>query len=474
MNLYLIAPELSLCALGILVILLDLVIEKKGILAIVSSLGLIAPLAFTISLWGRQETAFHGMLVVDEFSLFFKVLFIGIAAMVILSSTDYVSRIHRFRGEFYALILLSALGLMLMAATRELISIYVALELSSMSLYALVSFLKDRKSTEAGIKYLLLGAIASAVLLYGIVLIFGMTGTTSLAGIKEAILMNGLRQPALLLGVVLIVAGFGFKIAAVPFHMWVPDVYEGAPTPITAYLSVASKAAGFAVILRVFFTAFGSPDWLNSDWSLLYAVLAAITMTVGNVMAIWQSNITRMLGYSGIAQAGYLMVGLAAANALGQSGILFFLASYSLANLGAFITVIAISGKIDSDLIDDYSGMMKRAPVLALVLALCLVSLTGIPPTAGFVAKVYVFNSAMQEGMLWLVIIAVINSIISAFYYFRVIRVMFVGEAPSGEKVPSTWALRFTVGISTIGVFVLGIYPYSVFKFAEIAGMLAP
>jgi NADH-quinone oxidoreductase subunit N len=274
------------------VVLLDLIIEKKGVLAVISVVGLIVPLAFTISLWGTDDTTFNGMLAVDNFSLFFKFIFIGITAMVIMSSWEYVSaKIERFRGEFYALILLSALGLMLMAAAREMISIYVALELSSMSLYALVSFLKDLKSTEAGIKYLLLGAIASAVLLYGMVLIFGFTGTTNLAAIRDAIITGGLREPALLMGVILIAAGFGFKIAAVPFHMWVPDVYEGAPTPITAYLSVASKAAGFAVILRIFFTAFGSPDWLHADWGLLFGILAAITMTVGNVVAIWQTNI---------------------------------------------------------------------------------------------------------------------------------------------------------------------------------------
>ena len=475
MNLYLVSPELSLLVLAVLVVLLDLVIDKKGALAVISVMGLVVPLALTISLWGTNDATFNGMLAVDNFSLFFKFIFIGITAMVLMSSWDYISaKIQHFRGEFIALILLSALGLMLMAAAREMITIYVALELSSMSLYALVSFLKDRKSTEAGIKYLLLGAIASAVLLYGMVLIFGLTGTTNLAAIKDAIVEVGLREPALMLGVILIAAGFAFKIAAVPFHMWVPDVYEGAPTPITAYLSVASKAAGFAVILRIFFTAFGSPDWLRSDWSILFGVLAVITMTVGNVIALWQTNIKRLLGYSGIAQAGYLMVGLAAANAAGQSGIMFFLAAYSLANLGAFIAVIAITNKTGSDEISDFSGMIKRAPVMALVLAICLISLTGIPPTAGFMGKLVVFKAAMDEGMLWLVIIAVINSVIAAFYYFKVIKAMFVGEPTSEEAVPSSNALRFTLVVSTIGVFVLGIYPYAVFKLAEIAAALVP
>ncbi|MFA4836751.1 MAG: NADH-quinone oxidoreductase subunit N [Dehalococcoidia bacterium] len=470
MDWYLVSPELSLCALAVLVILLDLVIEKKDVLAVISVLGLIVPLGFTISLCGENDTTFNGMLAVDNFALFFKFLFIGITAMVIMSSREYVStKIEHLRGEFYALLLLSALGLMLMAAAREMITIYVALELSGMSLYALVSFLKDRKSAESGIKYILLGAIASTTLLYGMVLIFGLTGTTHLEGIRDAIVTNGLREPALILGLVLIASGFAFKISAVPFHMWAPDVYEGAPTPVTAYLSVASKAAGFAVILRIFFTAFDAPDWLHSDWSLLFGVLAAITMTVGNVIAIHQTNIKRLLAYSGVAQAGYLMVGLAAANAAGQSGIMFFLVAYALANLGAFIVVIAISNKIGSDEISDFSGMIKRAPVLALVLAICLISLTGIPPTAGFMGKLFVFKSAMDEGMLWLVIFGVVNSVIAAFYYFKVVKVIFLGAPKSNEMVPSSNALRLTLVVSTIGVLILGIYPYVLLNLTDIA-----
>ena len=475
MDLHLISPELSLLILAIVVVGLDFVVKNKGVLAIVGTLGLVIPLAFTISLWGTDEATFNGMLAVDNFALFFKVLFIGITAMVLTSSWDYIcAKVDRFRGEFIALILLSALGLMLMAAAREMITIYVALELSSMSLYALVSFLKDRKSTESGIKYLLLGAIASATLLYGMVLIYGLTGSTELAAISTVI---GLREPAVLMGVILIAAGFAFKISAVPFHMWAPDVYEGAPTPVTAYLSVASKAAGFAVILRIFLTGFSSPEWLLNDWSMVFAVLATVTMTVGNVVALWQTNIKRLLAYSGIAQAGYLMVGLTAANtmtvpdanpAAGQLGIMFFLAVYALANLGAFIVVIAISNKTGSEEISDFSGMIKRAPILALVLAVCLISLTGIPPTAGFIGKLLVFSAAMEAGMLWLVIIAVINSVIAAFYYFKVVKVMFVGEPVSDDSIPSSSALRLTLAVSTVGVLLLGIYPRAVLQVLDI------
>ena len=480
LNLGLLLPELTLAGFALLVILLDLAIPRKGWLAVVSIIGIVVAGGFTVNMWGVSSQAiFNNMLAVDNFALFFKLLFLVIAALVILASVDYVSKFSRFQGEYYALVLLAALGMMLMAATAELISIYIALELTSISLYALTGFLKDPKSTEASLKYLLLGAVASAVLLFGMALVFGFTGKTQLGEIAQAIqglsLSGVLASPGLVLGVVLMIAGFGFKIAAVPFHMWVPDVYEGAPTPITAYLSVASKAAGFAIILRVFYSAFGLPSWLSLDWGLIFGVLAAIGMTAGNIIAIPQTNIKRMLGYSSIAQAGYLMVGLAtmgfspAADIAGRSALLFFLASYALTNLGAFIAIIAISNKLDSDLISDYSGMGKRAPLLALALTLCLVSLIGMPPAAGFMAKFYIFSGAVKHGLLWLVVIAVINSVISAYYYLRVVKVMWLGEPASRAKIPSSGALRFALAISSLGVLVLGIVPGYIMQLAELA-----
>jgi len=485
LNLRLLTPEISLLAFALLVILLDLGIKQKKVLAGVSIIGLLVSAGFALTMWGIEpKAAFNGMLMVDQFGLFFKFLFLAAAGLVILASQDYVSKFPRFQGEYYALILISVVGMMLLAATGELISIYIALELSSISLYVLAGFLKDPKSSEAGLKYLLLGAVASAVLLYGMALVFGITGKTRLVEIAQAIqampMSNLLDNPALLLGIIFLAAGFGFKIATVPFQMWVPDVYEGAPTPITAYLSVASKAAGFAVIVRFFYTTFYFPDWLSVNWGILFAVLSAITMTVGNVVAIAQSNIKRMLGYSSIAQAGYLMVGLATIGVTskmissmaafqGQSGLLFFLASYALTNLGAFIAIIAISNKINSDLIDDYTGMGRRAPLLALALTLCLVSLTGLPPTAGLIAKIYIFSAGVSNGLLWLVIIAVLNSCISAYYYLRVVKVMWLGAPTSAEKVPSSWALRVALGLSCLGVLVLGIIPGKFVQIAEAA-----
>jgi len=478
LNLELLTPELSLVATAVVVILLDLFLQRKGWLVIISITGIIISAGFTLVMWGNgPQATFNNMLAVDNFALFFKMLFLVIAVLVILASVDYVSKFARFQGEYYALVLLSALGMMLMAATADLISVYIALELASISLYVLVGFLKDSKSSEASLKYLLLGAVASAILLYGMALVFGFTGKTHLSEIAQVI-QTASVSPALILGIVLMIAGFGFKIAAIPFHMWVPDVYEGAPTPVTAYLSVASKAAGFAVILRVFYSAFGLPSWLSLDWGITIAILAAIGMTLGNVAAIPQANIKRMLGYSSIAQAGYLMVGLAtvgfspAADILGRSGVLFFLTSYALTNMGAFIAIIAISNKIDSDQIQDFSGMFKRAPFLALALTLCLISLIGMPPAAGFMAKFYIFSAAVQHSLLWLVIIAVINSVISAYYYLRVVKLMWFGEPASTEKVPSSGALRLALGFSCLGVLLLGIIPGFAMRLAEIAASM--
>jgi NADH-quinone oxidoreductase subunit N len=490
LDLTLFIPEITLAVFAILVILLDLGVRDKTWLRSVSLAGLVIAGGVSIAMWGNNYSPiFNNMLAVDNFALFFKVLFAGIAFLVILSTADYAKKFELFQGEYYALILLSTLGMMLMAACADLISLYLSVELTSISLYVLVGFLKDKKSTEASLKYLLLGAIASAVLLYGMALVFGFTGQTQLGAIASY--LHGpmshsilpppppLTSPALVIGIGMLIAGFGFKIAAVPFQMWVPDVYEGAPTPITAYLSVGSKAAGFAIILRVFFTAFGGASlWSLPDWGLIFAVLAVITMIIGNVVAIPQTNIKRMLGYSSIAQAGYLMVGLAAFglasadSTMGQSGVLFFLASYALTNLGAFIAIIIISNKINSDNIADYSGMGKRAPLLALALTLCLISLIGMPPAAGFMAKFYIFRAAVLNNMLWLVIIAVLNSVISAYYYLRVVKVMWLGEPASNEKVPSSGAPRLALFICCLGVLLLGIIPGLLMKLAEIASKM--
>ncbi|MDD5647735.1 MAG: NADH-quinone oxidoreductase subunit N [Dehalococcoidia bacterium] len=466
-----------------MIIITDLFISNKRALAVLAVVGTLVAAFFVLMLWnGQAVEAFYRTIAIDQFGLFFKLLILAATALVILASNVYVAKFERFQGEFYALLMLSAVGLMLLVSAINLITIFVALELSSISLYVLVSFLKDKKSSEAGLKYLILGSVASAILLYGMALVFGMTGNTCLTCIADYVkgmpVSNLPGTPALLVGLVLVVAGFCFKIASVPFQMWVPDVYEGAPTPITAYLSVASKAAGFAVIARILLTAFGMPDWLHNDWAMIIAVLAAVTMTVGNVTALLQTNIKRMLGYSSIAQAGYLMVGLAAMGMGSQldgnvrSGLLFFLLSYTLTNLGAFIAIIAISNKINSDEINDYTGMGKRAPLLAVALTICMVSLTGLPPTAGLIAKIYIFSGAVDQGLLWLVIIAVINSCISAYYYFKVVKVMWMGEPASTDKVTSSWPEWLAIALCCVPVVVIGVLPGAFIALAQSASAL--
>jgi NADH-quinone oxidoreductase subunit N len=418
----------------------------------------------------EQGPAFDGSVIIDDASFFFFFLFAGIAAAVVLASQDYARRFGDYEGEFFALVLFATSAMLLLSASRDLILIFVALELTSITQYILAALQKDERSTEAGIKYLLLGAVASAVILYGMALLFGLTGTTRLLApdgepsIAAAIADHGADMRAgLLLASVMLIAGLGFKMAVVPFQMWVPDVYEGAPAPVAAFLSVASKGAAFAVVMRIFFD--GLPDESISDsWATMFAVLAAASMTIGNVFALVQSNIKRLLGYSSIAQAGNFMVGLAAIHAaggeaLGASGVLFFVATYALTNLGAFIVVIAISARTGSDEIRDYAGLGRRSPLLAIALALALISLTGIPPTAGFVAKLYIFNAAVQSDLIWLVVIAVLNSVISAFYYLKIARTMFLDEASSTESVATSPALKLALAVAVAGILVVGIMP---------------
>jgi NADH-quinone oxidoreductase subunit N len=310
-------------------------------------------------------------------------------------------------------------------------------------------------------------------MLYGMALLFGLSGTTSLTGIAQALGQSAEGQrAAYLTAAVALAAGFGFKMAIVPFQMWVPDVYQGAPTPVTAYLSVGSKAAAFAITLRVFYTALGN-NAISTDWANMFAVLAAVSMTIGNVVAIQQTNIKRMLGYSSIAQAGNFLIGVAAITAegqrftLGSTAVLFFIASYAFTNLGAFFAIIAISNRIGSDRIADYAGMWRRSPVLAVLLAYFLISLTGLPPTAGFIAKIYVFNAAVRADMIWLVVIGVLNTILSAVYYLGVVRQMFIAPATEEAPVRSTPSLSFSMGIAALGVLVFGVFPAPLIHAAE-------
>jgi NADH-quinone oxidoreductase subunit N len=416
--------------------------------------------------------AFANSMVLDNFTFFFLFLFASISAAILFSSQGYDKRFGDRQPEYYALVLFASAGMMLLAASRDLILIYISLEVTGISQYIMAALQRNQRSTEAGIKYLLLGAVSSAVILYGMAYLFGMTGTTRLVApagepsIATAIADRGADMRAgLVLSAVFLIAGFGFKMAVVPFQMWVPDVYEGSPAPVGAFLSVASKAAGFAVVMRIFFEGLSDRS-ISNDWADIFAIVAAISMTAGNVLALVQTNIKRLLGYSSIAQAGNFMVGMAAVSAAGSglsggaSGVLFFLGAYAATNLAAFIVVIAISDRTGSDLIADYAGLWQRAPALALALTLALVSLTGIPPTVGFIAKVYIFNAAIQSGgLVWLVVIAVLNSVVSAFYYLRIPMTMFLNEPRTSEGVQTSNALKLALTAAVAGILFFGIIP---------------
>ena len=483
-DLYLLSPEISMALLAGIIIILDLIFRNKKLLPIVGLIGLLVPLYFSISLSNSTpDVGFSSALSVDQFSLFFKYLIIFAVAIVLLISIEFGKKFEGIQGEYYSLILLAASGMLLLASATELITIYIALELTALPTAALAAFLRSGRSAESGLKFLLLSAISSAILLYGMVLIYGFTGTTYLPeivvriqeiiGTSETIADSG----ALIFGVILITAGFGFKISAVPFQMWAPDVYEGAPTPITGFLSVASKAAGFAIILRIFYSAFDIPA-VTLDWSALVAILSAVSMSVGNLVAIRQENIKRMLAYSTIAQAGYLMVGLAALTSLpggedlaGPTGVLFYLAGYAMTNLAAFAVIVAVSNSNGgNESIGSFSGLIKRSPILAIVMTLSMISLIGIPPTVGFMAKIYIFGSAMDTGLEWLAIIGVINSVVSAYYYLRVVKVMF-GESDSttASRVRLEFGTATAAIIGVAGTFIFGIYPTPIIEMAQTA-----
>lgn len=471
MDVTLLAPELILAVFAALVILVELLpLGAKRASLYLALLGIAASAAMSVSLVGRNETSFFGTLVVDDFAVFFKLAFLLAAALVVLSAEDFLRRQPGVEGEFYGLMLFTTAGMMLMAGTRELISIYVALELASISLYLLAGLAKkDRKSSEAAIKYMLLGALSSAVLLYGMALLYGLSGTTELAGIAAALGQS--RSPALLLAMALVLAGFGFKVAAVPFQMWAPDVYEGAPTPVTAFLSVASKAAGFAVLVRVFTVAI--PE-LQPDWVALFAVLSALTMTIGNVAAIPQQNIKRMLAYSSIGHAGYLLMGVAAATSLGVSSLLFYLLVYMVTNVAAFTVVIVASRAAPDDQISGYAGLHRRSPLLSFAMAASLLSLAGLPPMAGFFAKLYLFAAVFQAGLAWLVVVGLLNSAISLYYYAQVVRQMYL-VAPTDERPVRFPAPAFlSLAVALVGVFALGVVsdPFLAFAQTAVTGMV--
>lgn len=476
-----ILPELLVMAGGCLVLVLDPLTsqDRKNWLAYFSLAVLGA--AFVVGYWfmgpltGSPRPAFNGLYVLDAYGTFWKLLLIAVSGLVILLAKAHLKLEEIDLPEFYAFILLSLSGMMVMVSGTDLLVIYLGLELMSLSLYVMTGFKRyELRPLEAAAKYFILGSFSSGILLYGISLLFGRTGSTTLAGIRDGIAGLPANDPILLLAMGLLVVGFGFKVSAVPFHMWTPDVYEGAPTSVTAYISVASKAASFAAFLRVFLVALGG---MKDSWQMLLVAVSVATMILGNVVAIVQTNIKRMLAYSSIAHAGYALIGLAVANAFGTASVMLYLAIYAFMTLGAFTVVTMLRrGGLEGDEIDDFTGLARRNKWAALVMLLFMFSLAGIPPTGGFIAKFYVFMAAVGAGMTWLAVLAVVFAAVSAYFYLRVVMVMYMrepGETAGSPRYdvrvvasPATIAVLL---VAAIGVIVLGVFPDPLIQAAQSA-----
>ncbi|MFH0765272.1 MAG: NADH-quinone oxidoreductase subunit N [Calditrichota bacterium] len=477
-DLTVVAPELVTLALAVLVLLAELVITRQGaVLQAITVIGLALVMAVAILTGIQPEGAFNGMISGGGFSLFIKILLVGVALLTALMGGDYFRSTGVRQGEFYSLLLLCTVGMMALATAADLVVLFIGLETMSIALYALTGIRSERaRSSEAALKYLLLGAFATGFLLYGIALIYGASGgKTQFAAIEEALSAYSATNPApvtLYAGIGLLMIGFLFKVAAVPFHFWSPDVYQGAPTPVTAFMSAGPKAAALIAFLRLFGWTFPN---LAPAWGPILGVIAAATMIVANIIALAQSDLKRMLAYSSVAHAGYLLLGVLVAGnpAVRQAaaaGMLFYLTGYYLMNIGAFTIAILISraqGERGDYQIDDYQGLASRHPGLALAMTLFMVSLAGIPPTAGFFGKFYLFSAAVAAGHITLVVIAVLMSVVSAFYYLRLVVFMYMKPAVSTYKVITAPALATVIIICVAGVIYFGIMPGGLMQWAE-------
>ena len=463
---YYILPELVLTAGALVVLVADVLLPRGSkVLVWVTLAAIAATFASLLPFGATHVEVAHGLLAVDQFALFFKVVFLGAAALTVLMSVRYLEIEGASPGEYYFLILCSTLGMMIMAGGIDLITIFIGLETMAISFYILAGFIKpNQRSNEAAVKYFLLGAFSLGILLYGMSLMYGLSGTTNLR-VMATVFAGQERDPRLVLAVILVVAGVGFKIAAVPFHMWAPDVYEGAPTPVTAFLSVGSKAASFAMLLRIFME--GLPS-MSADWQRLFEILAVVTMTVGNLAALTQTNLKRMLAYSSIAHAGYILIGVVAGTSRGVAAMMIYLLIYAFMQLGAF-TIIIIMRRRDvvGDELKDFSGLYLRHPAAAFAMLLFMLSLGGIPPTAGFMGKFWLFGAAIDAGYYRLAVIGVLNSAISLYYYIRLVVFMYLKPAGAGSEPKASPALALALGIAVAGTLVLGVYPRLLFEVAE-------
>lgn len=471
-----IMPEtvLSVFAMALLLVNVFVPSENKAYLGYLSIIGIAITFFTLVSGWDNPQAGFNGAVLQDNFAIAFKGIFLVSALLSILISDQYMKREECNYGELYPLILLATAGMMFMAAGTDLMTVFLGLEVMSVSLYVLAGFNRDNiKSNEAGLKYFLLGAFSTGFLLYGMALTYGATGTTKISSIAAYISQNGAitSNPMLVVGMLLMAVGFSFKVAAAPFHMWTPDVYEGAPTPMTAFMSVGPKAAGFAAFVRVLVVALPA---LKGDWSGLLWILAVLTMTVGNITALYQKNIKRMLAYSSIAHAGYILVGFTAGNAVGQAGIMFYMLSYAFMNIGAFAIIVLVGKKGEANNnVEDYTGFGFKHPLLGVAMSIFLFSLAGIPPAAGFIGKFYLFSGAIQAGYIWLAIIGVLNSAASVYYYLRVMVFMYMKE-PVEEfdwlKVTPSFAICLIIAVA--GVLIPGVVPGFLLELAQKAVLM--
>ena len=473
-------PELALLATFVLVIIADLVIKNNKVNAGISILGCVVTGIFLIMQSGIVSGAFQNSTSVDPFADFFK-LIILISTVLVIIMSEFSEELHKrdvWMGEYYMLVLGMAIGMFLLAGATNLILIYLAVETMSMSSYVLAGYTKEiKRSSEASLKYVIFGSLSSGIMIYGMSLMFGMTGSLNIYEIHTYFVTNGFSELAVFISGLMVIAGFAYKISAVPFHFWTPDVYEGSPVTITAYLSVASKAAGFAIFIRFIRLAFNDPTtsndatWnmlANLPWDWVIAVIAVATMTLGNLVALWQSNVKRMLAYSSIAHAGYLLMGVVVMSSSGIMSILVYFFFYMLMNFGAFFVVMLFAHKIGSEELDDYEGLGYRAPVLASFMTLFLVSLTGIPPTAGFVGKFVLFGAVLEGGWYWLAVIGVLNSVISLFYYAKVIRNMWIRKVET-NKAPFKFSLASELVVLALAIptLVFGLFYGPILRWAE-------
>jgi len=456
MNIMLLSSEIAVICLALLIITLDLLLprfETRRSLGYLAVTGLSGVLAYTFTLTGGPATVYNGLFIMDSFALIFKQMFLIATLLTMLFSTDYVENLEGYRGEFYALLLFALAGMMIMVSATDLLTIFVGLELMTVTFYILVGFqFNSIKSSEAGMKYLILGSAASAVLLYGMSWVYGYTGSVKLAQIAY----HADVSPAMLIGLGFIIAGLFFKIAVIPFHMWAPDIYEGAPTPIAGMLSVGSKAASLAVMLRILFVAFIA---LQTYWMAIVSIVATITMIVGTIVAIWQTNIKRMVAYSSIAQAGYMLLGVMATDVNGIKSIIFYSVLYIFAIVGAFSVVVAVRRNRGTNEIKDFSGLAQQSPLLAAVMTVALLSMAGIPPMAGFVGKMYIFTAVIDNGYIGLGLLGFIMSMISVYYYLIVVKVMYMNEPQDQKPFLISEPLRIAAIISLLATLWIGIYP---------------